>query len=205
MSKEKGKMKSLSVQHLPYPYAPTKKDKERWYVRFFDIFKRLQINLPFDEALEQMPTHAKFMKEILTKKKRITEEETIQVDASCNVIIQKTLLHKEIDPEGVTLPITIGNVNVGKSLIDLSSNINLISLSVVNRISDINLKNTKMTLQLADKFITRPSGIAEDVLVKVDKFLFPIDFVVMDIETNDDVLLILGPTIHEDDKNDDKC
>lgn len=49
-----------------------------------------------------------------------------------------------------------------------------------------------MTLQLADKSIIRPFGIAEDVLVKVGKFLFPIDFVVIDIEEDDDVPLILG-------------
>ncbi|XP_058753377.1 uncharacterized protein LOC131626574 [Vicia villosa] len=189
---EKGKLISPPVQNLPYPHAPTKKDKERQYARFLDIFKRLQINIPFAEALEQMSTYAKFMKEILTKKRRITDEETIYLDASCSAIIQRTLPQKEKDPGRVTLPVTIENVNVGKALIDLGSSINLIPLSVIKRIGDLDMKHTRMTLQLADKSVTRPSGIAEDVLVKVDKFLFPIDFVVMDIEEDDDVPLILG-------------
>ncbi|XP_045797767.1 uncharacterized protein LOC123891949 [Trifolium pratense] len=186
------KEKSSLPQHLPYPHAPSKKDKERQYARFMDIFKRLQINIPFSEALEQMPTYAKFMKEILTKKRRYNDDEVIQLDASCSVIIQRTLPTKEKDPGRVTLPVTIGNVNVGKALIDLGSSINLIPLSVIQRVGGLDITRTRMTLQLADKSITRPSGMAEDVLVKVDKFMFPIDFVVMDIEEDDDVPLILG-------------
>ncbi|MCH83535.1 hypothetical protein A2U01_0004360, partial [Trifolium medium] len=108
---EKNIQKSPPVQHLPYPHVPSKKDKERQYVRFLDIFKRLQINIPFSEALEQMPTYA-----------------------SCSAIIQRTLSTKEKDLGRVTLPVTIGNVNVGKALIDLGSSINLILLSVIERI-----------------------------------------------------------------------
>ncbi|GAU10100.1 hypothetical protein TSUD_419960, partial [Trifolium subterraneum] len=188
---KKNMQKNPTTQHLPYPQVPTKKDKERQYARFLDIFKRLQISLPFSEALEQMPTYAKFMKEILTKKK-IINEETIHLDASCSAIIQRTLPTKEKDPGRVTLPVTIGNVNVGKALIHLGSSINLIPLSVIERIGGLEIRGTRMTLQLDDKTIKRPSGIAEDVLVKVDKFMFPIDFVVMDIEEDDDVPLILG-------------
>lgn len=108
------------------------------------------------------------------------------------MIIQRTLPQKERDPGRVTLPITIGNINVGKALIDLGSSINRIPLSIIRRVSDLDMKNTRMTLQLADKYVTKPSDIAEDMLVKVDKFLFPIDFVVMDIEEDNDVRLILG-------------
>ncbi|GAU24667.1 hypothetical protein TSUD_322750 [Trifolium subterraneum] len=189
---EKRIMKSPPVQNLPYPHAPTKKDKERQYARFLDIFKRLQIDIPFSEALEQMPTYAKFMKEILTKKRKFTDEETIHLDASCSAIIQRTLPQKEKDPGRVTLPVTIGNVNVGKTLIDLGSSINLIPLFVIDRIGGLDITRTRMTVQLAEKSIKHPSGIAEDVLVKVDKFMFPVDFVVMDIEEDDDVPLILG-------------
>ncbi|GAU47102.1 hypothetical protein TSUD_403340 [Trifolium subterraneum] len=154
---EKSIQKSDSVQNLPYPHAPTKKDKERQYARFLDLFKRLQINIPVSEALEQMPTYAKFMKEILTKKRRITDEETILLDASCSAIIQRTLPTKEKDPGRVTLPVTIGNVNVGKALIDLGSSINLIPWSVIERIGGLDITRTRMTLQLADKSVKRPA------------------------------------------------
>jgi hypothetical protein len=83
--------------------------------------------------------------------------------------------------------VEIGTVNVGKALIDLGSSINLIPYSIVKRIGGLDMKLTRMTLQLADKSVPRPMGIAEDVLVKVDKFVFPVDFMEMDIEEDDDV------------------
>lgn len=67
-------MKSLLVQHIPYPHAPTKKENARHYARFPDISSRLQINIPFSEAREHMPTYAKFMKDILMKKMRSMDQ-----------------------------------------------------------------------------------------------------------------------------------
>src|ERR1043165_2044073 len=168
LRKGKEKEVTLPLINLPYPHAPSKKDDARHYARFMDIFKQLQINIPFTEALEQMPKYAKFMKDILKKKKRYTDQETIMVDASCSAIIQRTIPKKESDLGCVTLPVTIGDVYVGKGLIDLGSSINLIPLSIVKRLGEIELKSTKMTLQLADKSITRPHGVALDLLVKVD-------------------------------------
>ncbi|XP_039682975.1 uncharacterized protein [Medicago truncatula] len=186
--------KNVLAHKLPYPKAQSKKDLEKHFKRFLDIFKRLEIKLPFSEALEQLPTYAKFLKEILSKKRRYKDDETIQLDANCSAIIQRHLPKKEKNPGRVTLPVAIGNVNVGKDLIDLGSNINLISYSVVKRVGGLEMKLTRMTLQLADKSVARPMGIAEDVLVKVDKFVFPVDFVVMDIEEEDEMPLILGRT-----------
>lgn len=105
--KEKEKMKINLVQRLSYLHVPSKKDNARNYVRFLDILSRFQINIPFSEALEQMPTYAKFMKEILTNKMRYMDKETINLNVSCSAIIQRTLPQKETDPGRVTLPITI--------------------------------------------------------------------------------------------------
>lgn len=187
------KLKSPPILNLPYPHAHTKKDNARHYARFSDIFNRLQINIPFSETLEQMPTYAKFMKDILLKKRRYTYQETINLNASCSAIIQRIIPRKEIDPGRVTLLVTIGNIDIGKTLVDLGSSINLISLSVVQRLENIEVRDTKITLQLANKSTTCPFGITEDVLVKEDKFLFPIDFFfVMDMEEDDNASLILG-------------
>ncbi|XP_058726118.1 uncharacterized protein LOC131597437 [Vicia villosa] len=192
-NKKRDEQKSaIPSQHLPYPHAKSRKDNARQYARFMDIFKQLQVNIPFSEALEQMPKYAKFMKDILTKKKRYSEEETILLDARCSAIIQKTLPKKEADPGRVTLPVTIGGHYIGNGLVDLGSSINLILLSIIKRLGNIEMKPTRMTLQLADKSLTSPYGVAQDMLVKVDKFLFPVDFVVLDMEEDRDVPLILG-------------
>ncbi|XP_058756412.1 uncharacterized protein LOC131629645 [Vicia villosa] len=176
-------------QHLPYPHAPSKKDNARQYARFMDIFKQLHINIPFAEALEQMPKYAKFMKNMLTKKKRYTDKETVLLDARCSVVIQRNTPRKESDPGQVTLPLTIGGNYTGNGLIDLGSSINLIPLSIVKRLGNIVMKPTRMTLQLADKTITSPYGAAQDILVKVDKFFFPVDFVVVDMEEDREGLM----------------
>ncbi|XP_068461720.1 uncharacterized protein [Phaseolus vulgaris] len=141
-----------------------------------DILKRLQINIPFTEALEQMPTYAKFMKELLTKKRKFNDQEIVELEAGCSAIIQKSLPQKSIDP----------------TLLDLGASINLMPLSMLKKIGDVEVRPTRMTLQLADRSIKYPHGIVEDLLVKVDKFLFPVDFVVMDIEEDVEVPLILG-------------
>ena len=79
---------------------------------------------------------------------------------------------------------------MGKTLIDLGASINLMNLSMLKRIGNLELKPTYMTLQLADQSIKRPHVIIEDVLVKVQEFIFSVYFVIMDIKENVEVTLI---------------
>ncbi|XP_058761738.1 uncharacterized protein LOC131635147 [Vicia villosa] len=183
---------TIPLQHLPYPHVQSRKEDARRYARFMDIFKQLHINIPFSEALEKMPKYANFMKKMLTKKKKYTDEETVVLDAHCSAIIQKTPPRKEADPGRVILPITIGGNYISNDLVDLGFSINLIPLSVVKRLGNIEMKHTRITLQLADKSIISPYGVVQVMLVKVDKCLFPVDFVVVDMEEDRDVPLILG-------------
>nr|KYP35571.1 hypothetical protein KK1_043394 [Cajanus cajan] len=119
------------TKSLPYPHAPSRRDKERQYARFLEIFNTLKINIPFSEALEQMPTYAKFMKELITKKRKYFEEETITLEARCSAIIQKMLPTKSKDPGSFTLPVTIRSLAIGKALLDLGASINLMPLSML--------------------------------------------------------------------------
>ncbi|XP_019431544.1 PREDICTED: uncharacterized protein LOC109338712 [Lupinus angustifolius] len=189
-SKDKRTNELPQLKDLPYPKRPSKKDKERQYARFLDLFKNLQINIPFMEAMEQMHVYAKFMKDLLTKKRKLSEE-TITLEAECSAIIQKSLPGKTKDPDSFSIPVTIGELSVGKALLDLGASINLMPLSMLKRIGDLEIKHTRMTLQLADRSVKYPYGVAEDVLVKVDGLVFPVDFVVMDIEEDKEVPLIL--------------
>ncbi|XP_014511736.1 uncharacterized protein LOC106770440 [Vigna radiata var. radiata] len=132
------------------------------------------------------------MKELLTKKRNYIEAETIEVQGNCSAIIQKLLPPKFKDPSSFTIPCTIGTLAIGKALIDLGASINLMSLSMFKKIGELELKPTRMTLQLADRSTKYPHGVVEDVLVKVDKSLFPVDFVIMEMEEDIDVPLILG-------------
>ena len=182
----------ILIKNVPYPHAPSRREVERQFIRFTQILKNLQINIPFTKALQQMPTYARFMKELLTKKRKFPEEETVELEAGCSAIIQKAIPQKCCDPGSFTLPISVENLYIGKAMLDLGASINLIPLSMLRRIGEVEVRPTHMTLQLADRSIKRPYGIVEDLLVKVDKFLFLVDFVVMDIEEDVDVPLILG-------------
>ncbi|XP_028230361.1 uncharacterized protein LOC114410598 [Glycine soja] len=193
LSREKKKEVVLYTgKEAPYPLVPSKKDKERHFACFLDIFKRLEIIIPFGEALQQMPLYSKFLKDLLTKKGKYIHSDNIVVEGNCSVVIQRILPPKYKDPGSVTIPCFIGAVSVGKALIDLGASINLMPFSMCRRISELKIMPTRMTLQLADRSITRPYGMVEDVLVKVWQFTFPADFVIMDIEEDAEIPLILA-------------
>ena len=96
------------------------------------------------------------------------------------------------DPGSFTIPCSIGKYEFKKALCDYGESINLMPLSVVQRLSLGELTPTAVTLQMADRSMAQPEGILEDVLVKVGKFVFPVDFVVMKMEEDTQVPLLLG-------------
>ncbi|XP_006598629.1 uncharacterized protein [Glycine max] len=148
---------------IPYPLVLSKKERAHYITYFLDIFKKMEIIIPFGEALQQMLMYTKFLKELLTKKGKHINNESIMVE-----------------------------VSVGKDLIDLGASINLIPLYMYDRIRNLRVSSTKMNLQLADHSIIRLYGSVEDVLIKVHQLTFPEDFVIMDIKENLDIPLILG-------------
>ncbi|XP_061366624.1 uncharacterized protein LOC133309812 [Gastrolobium bilobum] len=126
----------------PYPQRLKQSAQKQQYSKFLEMFKKLQINIPFVEALENMPSYAKFMKSLLSRKHKLKEEmETVSLTAECSAIIQKKIPPKLQDP---------------------------------------------------DRSIKRPEGVVEDVLVKVNDYIFPADFVVLDMEADTEVPLLLG-------------
>jgi len=120
----------IECNEVPYLLVPSRKDKERHLARFLDIFKKLEITLPFGEALQQMPLYAKFLKDMLTKKNRYIHSDRIVVEGNCSAVIQHILPPKHKDLGVVTIPCSIGEVALGKALIDLGASINLMPLSM---------------------------------------------------------------------------
>ena len=164
-SEKKKKATPIECKEVPYPLVPSWKDKERHLARFLDIFKKLEITLSFGEALQQMPLYAKFLKDMLTKKNQYIHSDRIVVEGNCSAVIQRILPPKHKDLRVVTIPFSIGEVTVGKTLIDLGANINLMPLSMCQRLGEIEIMPTRMTLLLADCSITRPYEVIKDVLL----------------------------------------
>ena len=139
-----------------------------------------------------MPLYAKFLKEILSKKRKITEEGIVNLTTACSAIIQQKLPAKMKDPGSFTIPCSIRKYEFKKDLCDSGASINLMPLSVVQRLSLGELTPTTITLQMVDRSMAQPEGILEDVLVKVRKFIFPVVFFIMQMEEDTQVPLLLG-------------
>ena len=177
---------------VPFPQRLQKSRREEQFFKFLDIFKKIEINIPFAEVISQMPFYAKFLKEILSKKRKIAKEGIVNLTATCSAIIQQKLPAKMKDPGSFTIPCSIGKYEFKKALCYSGASINLMPLSVVQRLSLGELTPTAITLQMADRLMEQPEGILEDVLVKVGKFIFPVDFVIMQMEEDTQVPLLLG-------------
>ena len=177
---------------IPFPQRLQKSRREEQFSKFLDIFKKIEINIPFAQVISQMPLYAKFLKEILSKKRKIAEEGIVNLTATCSAIIQKKLPAKMKDPGSFTIPCSMGKYELKKALCDSGASINPMPLSMVQRLSLGELTPTAITLQMADRSMAQPEGILEDVLVKVGKFVFPVDFVVMKMEEDTQVPLLLG-------------
>ena len=177
---------------VPYPQRLKKHKLDKQFTKFMDVFKKLHINIPFSDALEQMPSYVKFMKDILSQKRILADFETVNLTEECSAILQRKLPQKLKDPGSFTIPCTIGNAIFERALCDLGASINLMPLSIFKRLGLGEARPTTVTLQLADRSLKHPRGIIEDVLVKVDKFIFPVDFIVLDMEEDKEIPIILG-------------
>ncbi|XP_047965882.1 uncharacterized protein LOC125210369 [Salvia hispanica] len=153
--------------------------------------RKVHINIPLVEALQEMPTYAKFIKDVLSKKKKWIDYETVNISENCSAIIQNKLTSKLKDLGSFNISCVIGNDRQTKALCDLGASINLMPLSFFRKMKIDTLKPTIIKLQMADRSVTYPKGIVDDVLVKVHDFIFPVDFVVMDMEEDMNVPLIL--------------
>nr|GEW62440.1 hypothetical protein [Tanacetum cinerariifolium] len=144
-----------------------------------------------DQALEKMLKYAKFMKDLLAKKGKAKEKSKITLNERCSTVLLNKISFKEKDPGTFTIPCVIGKIGIDKALADLGASISLMSYSMFARLDLGELKPTRMYIKLANKSTQYWRGIAENVIVKIDKFIFSVDFVVLDME-EDHKIPILG-------------
>ncbi|GJZ87084.1 reverse transcriptase domain-containing protein [Tanacetum coccineum] len=140
-----------------------------------------------------MPKGANVLKDLLSHKEKLKKVAfSVKLSEECSAIIQRSLSQKEGDPRSFTLPCLIGPLAVKNALADLGASINLMPHSLFRRLGISKLKPTKMSIQLADRSIKYPIGVYENLLVKVAKFIFPVDFVILKMDEDELVPIILG-------------
>ncbi|GJZ74330.1 reverse transcriptase domain-containing protein [Tanacetum coccineum] len=181
--------------HIPYPSRMNQerqKEKDEVQIhKFWQMFKQLHINISFADALILIPKYQKMLKSLLSNKEKLIELANTPLNENCLAVILKKLPEKLGNPGKFLIPCGFSELKC-KALADLGANINLMPLSVWKELGLPELISTQMTLELANRDICTPKGIARDVFVSVRKFAFPADFVIVDYESDPRVPLILG-------------
>ncbi|XP_050896951.1 uncharacterized protein LOC127103760 [Lathyrus oleraceus] len=191
--KDKGEDK---VYVPPSPYKPpipcpqrlkqTKIDNQ--YKKFIKVIEKLHVEIHFTEAITQIPSYAKFLKDILTNKHRLDDPKPLE----CNSIVENKLAKKEKDPGKFSIPCILVNHVIHKAFLDLGASVRLMPLVVSRRLNLGELQPTKMSLQLSDRSVKYPVGILEDIPYRIEQLYIPTNFMVMDIKEDDEIPILLG-------------
>ncbi|XP_019255043.1 PREDICTED: uncharacterized protein LOC109233617 [Nicotiana attenuata] len=158
---------------LSFPQMLQKKNDDRMFNKFLSMLSQDQLNIPLVDVLREIPKYAKYIKDIVSHKRKLTEFETVALT------------------EDFTIPVRIGNVDVGHALCDLGASINLMPLSLFKQLGPGAPRPTNVMLQLVDRSITYLEGVIEDVLLQIGKFIFLVDFIIPDYEADEQVPIIL--------------
>ena len=166
----------------PFPQELRGKKKASQQAGILEVLRQVKVNIPLLDIIKEVPDYAKFLKDLCTIKKGLGIEKKAFLTEQVSAIIQSKNPVKYKDPGSPTISVNIGWTCIYKSLLDLGASVNLLSYSVYKQLGLGELKPTNITLSLADRSVKIPKGIVEDVLVKVDKFYYLVDFVVLDTE-----------------------
>nr|GFA34601.1 reverse transcriptase domain-containing protein [Tanacetum cinerariifolium] len=182
--------------NLPFP-SRLHKEKLRekdniLAAKFMEIFRDLHFELSFADALVHMPKFALMFKKLLNNKDKLIELTKTPLNENCSAVVLKKLPEKLGDSGRFLILCNFSEFNNCLALVDLGASINLMPLSIWKKLRLPTLNDMKMVLELADRTISKPTGVAENVFVKVDKFYFPAYFVVLDFVADPRVSLILG-------------
>ncbi|CAM8994162.1 unnamed protein product [Rhodiola kirilowii] len=165
-------------------------DREVW-----ELFSKVEINIPLLEAIKQIPRYSKFLKELCTNRRSGTQPDQELLSRNVSVVIQCKVPPKCGDPGTYTIPCTIGNIRLANCMLDLGASINVLPYSIYSCLRIGPLEPAGLTVQLADRSCKQPEGKIEDVLVQVGELVFRADFYVLKMENStptDHAPILLG-------------
>jgi hypothetical protein len=139
-----------------------------------------------------VPTYTKYLRDILNNKKHLPSIEVIKLTEECSAAILNISHVKKKDLGCPTIDCSIRSQNFKNALCDLRASVSVMPKKVFDKLNYSTLTPTSMYLQLADQLVRYPIGIAENILVKIQNFFVPVDFVVLDMQEDMKTPLILG-------------
>ena len=166
----------------PFPQVLRKKKNSVNQIEMLEVLRQVKVNIPLLDMIKQVPTYAKFLKDLCTVKRGLNVNKKAFLTEQVSVIIESKTPVKYKDPGCPTISVNIGGISVEKALLDLGASVNLFPYSMYKHLGLGELKPTSITLSLADRSIKIPKGTIEDVLIQVDRFYYPVDFIVLDTE-----------------------
>ena len=166
----------------PFPQALRGKKKASQQASILEVLRQVKVNIPLLDIIKRVSAYAKFLKDLCTIKKGLGIEKKAFLTEQVSAIIQRKKPVKYKDSGSPTISVNIGGNCIDKSLLDLGASVNLLPYSLYKQLGLGELKPTNITLSLADRSVKIPKGIVEDVFVKIDKFYYPVDFVILDTE-----------------------
>ena len=174
--------KATHIPPAPYPHRLRAPKKVNNHYEIYELFKQVKLNIPLLDSIKKILSYAKFLKDLCTVKRKLGVNKEAFMTEQSTSLIRNNLPPKYKDPGSPTISIVVGNSKLGHALVDLEASVNLFPYSVYVDLGLGELEPTNITLQLAYRSVKIPRGVVKDVLVQVDKFYFPVDFVVLDTQ-----------------------
>ncbi|XP_026410340.1 uncharacterized protein LOC113305533 [Papaver somniferum] len=182
--------------HAPFPRRLFSTKQLADSKDILDVFQQVNINIPFLSVIKQFPAYAKFLKDLCTVKRKHNVQKKAFLTEQVSSILKHNTPPKYKDPGCPTIYCIIGDFMIKQALLDLGATINLLPFSVYEQLGLGELKLTSVTLQLADRYVKVPRGVVENVLIQIDKFYYPVDFIVLDTQpvanASKEIPVILG-------------
>jgi len=147
-----------------------------------EIFNQVKINIPLLDVIQQVPTYAKFLKDMCTKKWKNNVPKKVFLATNISELLSGPTPVKYIDPGCPTIACTIGQTTINRALLDLGASINLLPFFLYQQLGLGDLRPTRVTIQLADRSMKVPKGEITDVLIWVGEFIYPVDLIVLETQ-----------------------
>ncbi|CAM8884701.1 unnamed protein product [Rhodiola kirilowii] len=177
---------------VPFPQQLVAIRQDKEFKQFVDKICTLYINMPLTDAITKIPTYAKFMKEILTGKRKIDGTEIVALSEECSATMHQPMPPKLKDSGSFSIPCDIDDITIHRALCDLGASVSIMPYSLYAKLNLGDLCPTNVTICLADRSCRLPRGILKDVPVKVKNIYIPADIIVLEISEDIDIPIILG-------------
>ncbi|GJW15992.1 serine--tRNA ligase-like protein [Tanacetum coccineum] len=177
---------------IPFPGRLAHHAEEAPVSKIMEGLREIRVNLPLIKEIRKTDDYARHLKNLVVNKPRTLEEGDVKLNARCSTALQNQLPPKEKDPGSFILPCFIGNLTARNALADLGASVSIMPLSMFKWLGLGKLKPVNMTVEMVDRTKSIPKGVVENLLVKIDKFIFLVDFVILDMVKDFRMPIILG-------------